>query len=147
MRIVIQRVKSAKIEIDGVTVAAIGAGLLVFAGIARSDTEREADYLARKLSRLRIFPDPAGKMSLNLQDAGAEVLLAPNFTLYGDCRKGARPAFDLAAPPKIAAPLYKYFVDAVRTEVGRAHTGVFQAHMEITLVNDGPVTLICDSPA
>lgn len=125
--------------------AAIGAGLLVLAGIARTDTEHEANYMADKISRLRIFPDAGGKMNLSVQDAGAEVLLAPNFTLYGDCRRGARPGFDLAAPPGMAAPLYKYFVEAVRARIGRVGTGIFQAHMEVTLTNDGPVTLICDS--
>ena len=145
MRIVIQRVKTAKVEIEGVTVAGIGLGLLVLAGIARTDTGREADYLAGKLSRLRVFPDAAGKMNLSVRDAGAEVLLVPNFTLYGDCRRGARPAFDLAAPPGIAAPLYDYFVAAVRAGIERVQTGVFQTHMRIALVNDGPVTLICDS--
>ncbi len=145
MRVVIQRVKAAKVETEGVTVAAIGAGLLVLAGIARTDTEREADYLAGKITQLRVFPDAAGKMNLSVRDAGAEVLVVPNFTLYGDCRRGARPAFDLAAPPTMAEPLYKYFVEAVRTKIGHVGTGIFQAHMEVTLTNDGPVTLICDS--
>ncbi|MDQ2898574.1 MAG: D-aminoacyl-tRNA deacylase [Acidobacteriota bacterium] len=145
MRIVIQRVKMAKVEIDSITVASIRGGLFVLIGVAKTDTAKDADYLVDKLLRMRIFADGAGKMNRNVAEAEGEILLVPNFTLYGDCRKGRRPHFDLAAPPELARSLYEYFVESVQSKFGHAQSGIFQARMEAQLVNDGPVTLICDS--
>ncbi len=146
MRIVIQRVKTAAVDIDSVTVASIQSGLCVMVGVAKTDTARDADYLVDKLIQMRIFADPGGKMNRTVAESGGEILLAPNFTLYGDCRKGRRPEFSLAAPPELARWLYQYFVNSVKLKTGRAQSGVFGARMEVRLVNDGPVTLICDSP-
>jgi D-tyrosyl-tRNA(Tyr) deacylase len=123
----------------------IAAGLLVLLGIAKTDTERDADHLAEKLLVLRIFPDEAGKMNRSVIEAGGSVLVVSNFTLYGDCSKGRRPAFDLAAPPEQARPLYDYFVGKLRGRAVPVETGIFQAAMSVHLVNEGPVTLICES--
>jgi len=120
-------------------------GLLVLLGIARTDSEKDADYLVEKLVHLRVFPDTAGKMNLSIREAGGSLLLVSQFTLYGDCRRGRRPSFDLAASPPIAAGLYKYFTDRARESGVPVETGAFQALMQVSLVNDGPVTLICDS--
>lgn len=144
MRLIIQCVKRAKLE-SGLIRVTIGPGMAVLAGIAKTDRERDADYLAGKLTELRLFRDGSGKMNRSIVESGGEILIIPNFTLYGDCRKGRRPDFGLAAPPDAARGLYEYFVGVVRNKVGRVETGVFQAYMEVELVNDGPVTLICDS--
>jgi D-tyrosyl-tRNA(Tyr) deacylase len=146
MRIVIQRVKQARVEVAGEVTGAIGLGLLVLLGIARTDSEKDADYLIEKLVHLRVFPDAAGKMNLSIREAGGSLLLVSQFTLYGDCRKGRRPSFDLAASPPMAAELYKYFINRTRQSGISVQTGAFQALMQVSLVNDGPVTLICDSP-
>jgi D-tyrosyl-tRNA(Tyr) deacylase len=146
MRVVIQRVKQARVEVAGEVTGAIGLGLLVLLGIARTDSEKDADYLVEKLVHLRVFPDTAGKMNLSVGEAGGSLLLVSQFTLYGDCRKGRRPSFDLAASPPLAADLYKYFADRARKSGIPVATGVFQALMQVSLINDGPVTLICDSP-
>jgi D-tyrosyl-tRNA(Tyr) deacylase len=145
MRIVIQRVKQAQVRVDGNVTGAIAGGLLVFLGIARDDTERDAAYLIDKLLGLRIFSDENGKMNRDLSDAGGALLIVSQFTLYADCRKGRRPGFDLAAPPVRAQQLYNYFVEALRRTPFHVQTGVFQAAMEVELVNDGPVTIIVDS--
>lgn len=145
MRIVIQRVKQARVEVAGQVTGAIGPGLLVLLGIAKTDSERDAEYLVEKVLGIRIFPDAAGKMNRSIREAGGSLLIVSQFTLYGDCRKGRRPSFDLAAGPPQAAGLYRYFVDAARKTGIPVETGVFQALMEVELVNDGPVTLICDS--
>jgi len=129
------------------TVGAIGAGLLVFLGVARSDTAAGADYLVDKLLGLRIFPDEAGKMNLNVSQAGGALLIVSQFTLYADCRKGRRPGFDHAAPPETALSLYNYFVELAGKGPVPVQTGVFQASMQVHLVNDGPVTIQIDSPA
>ena len=121
--------------------------MLVLLGIAKTDSRKDAEYLVEKVLRLRIFPDDKDKMNRNIEEAGGSLLLVSQFTLYGDCRKGRRPSFDLAASPGDAAPLYEYFVNAVRKSNLRVETGVFQAFMQVHLVNDGPITLICDSPA
>lgn len=123
----------------------IGRGLMVLVGISRPDQERDAEYLANKLTSLRIFPDEEGKMNRSVLDVGGGLLLVSNFTLYGDTRKGRRPSFDLAAPPERARQLYDYFVECCRKLCPCIKTGVFQAHMSVRLENDGPVTLICDS--
>jgi D-tyrosyl-tRNA(Tyr) deacylase len=146
MRIVIQRVKQARVEVDGQVTGVIGPGLLVLLGIAKTDSERDAEYLAEKVLHLRIFPDSDGKMNLNIAEAGGSLLVVSQFTLYGDCRKGRRPSFDLAASRLGASRLYQYFVSAARKSAVPVETGVFQASMQVHLVNDGPVTIICDSP-
>ena len=146
MRVVIQRVRQASVEVDGQVTAAIGRGLLVLLGIAKTDSGRDADYLAEKVLLLRIFPDSGGKMDRNVAEAGGSILIVSQVTLYADCRKGRRPSLDLAASPQEAAGLYQHFVDAVRKGTVPVQTGVFQASMRVHLVNDGPVTVICDSP-
>ena len=145
MRAVVQRVTSAKVEVDGAVCGEIGSGVLVLLGVAKGDTTAEADFLAAKITQLRIFSDPQGKMNLSLVDTGGALLAVSQFTLYGDCRKGRRPSFDAAAPPEDARALYEYFVAAVRATGVHVATGVFQADMAVTLVNDGPVTLIVES--
>jgi len=146
MRMVIQRVNQARVEVDGQVTGAIGPGLLVLLGIAKTDSVRDADYLVEKTLALRIFPDSEGKMNRNVAEAGGSLLIVSQFTLYGDCRKGRRPSYDLAASPEQAAGLYEYFVNNARKSSVPVETGVFQASMQVCLVNDGPVTLICDSP-
>ena len=146
MRIVIQRVKEARVEIDGQVSGSIGAGLVLLVGIAKKDTYQHADYLVEKVLGLRIFSDAAGKMNLNILDITGGLLIVSNFTVYADCRKGRRPSFDLAADPERAEGLYQYFVNRARAAPIRVETGVFRASMSVHLVNDGPVTLVCDSP-
>jgi D-tyrosyl-tRNA(Tyr) deacylase len=145
MRVVVQRVSRARVEVEGRTAGAIGPGLLVFLGVARQDTQADADYLADKVTGLRIFADDAGKMNRSVLDAGGALLVVSQFTLYGDCRRGRRPAFDLAAPADDARALYDYFVEACRRRKVPVDTGIFQASMAVELVNDGPVTIICES--
>jgi D-aminoacyl-tRNA deacylase len=145
MRALIQRVTEAKVNIDESTIGSIRKGLLVFVGISRTDTTLDADYLLGKLLGLRIFPDDDGKMNRNVEEAGGALLLVSQFTLYGDCRKGRRPSFDNAAPPQQALELYNYFVESARRGPVRVETGVFQAHMQVHLINDGPVTIWIES--
>jgi len=145
MRIVIQRVKQARVEVQGQVTGAIGPGLLVLLGIAKTDSESDADYLVDKVLGLRIFSDDAGKMNLSIREAGGSLLLVSQFTLYGDCRKGRRPSFDLAASPQEAMRLYEYFLNEWRKTGVPVETGEFQALMQVHLVNDGPVTIVCDS--
>jgi D-tyrosyl-tRNA(Tyr) deacylase len=129
---------------DGVT-GSIRTGLLAFLGVSRTDTVEDADYLAGKLLGLRIFPDKDGKMNLDVQEAGGSLLVVSQFTLYGDCRKGRRPSFDRAAPPAQAQDLYNYFVESAKRGPVAVETGVFQAMMQVHIVNDGPVTILIDS--
>jgi D-tyrosyl-tRNA(Tyr) deacylase len=145
MRIALQRVERASVEVDGQTVGAIGPGLLVLLGVAKGDESANADYLADKILNLRIFSDEGGKMNRSVMDSGGGILVVSQFTLYGDCRKGRRPSFDEAAPPELARPLYEYFVERLRASRLVVETGVFQASMKVSLVNDGPVTLVIDS--
>ena len=145
MRIIIQRVEQARVESEGRVTGSIGAGLVVFVGIAKTDTRQDADYLVVKLLGLRIFSDQAGKMNLSVIDVNGSLLIVSNFTLYGDCRKGRRPSFDLAADPAVANNLYEYFVERARKASIPVETGIFRASMSVHLVNDGPVTLLCDS--
>ena len=145
MRAVLQRVSRAAVVIDGETVGAIQWGLLVLLGVAPTDTEKEAQWLAEKVAGLRIFNDEAGKMNLGVADVGGGLLVVSQFTLYGDCRKGRRPSFIAAAPPEIAVPLYEAFVNALRARGLPVATGRFGAMMQVELVNDGPVTLILDT--
>lgn len=132
---------------DRITKGSIGAGMLVLLGVAATDTEKDADYLADKLTHLRIFSDDAGKMNRSALDAQAAFLVVSQFTLYGDCRKGRRPGFDAAAPPEQARELYLYFTRKIRESGLETQMGVFQAHMEVELTNDGPVTFLVESPA
>lgn len=145
MKIVIQRVAEASVTVDGSTCGAIRNGLVVFLGVAREDTTAEADYLVSKMYAVRIFPDEAGKMNRNIQEANGSLLIISQFTLYGDCRKGRRPSFDAAAPPERAIELYNYFVATARRGPVPVETGIFQASMQVQLINDGPVTILMES--
>jgi D-tyrosyl-tRNA(Tyr) deacylase len=146
MRAVVQRVSQAEVQVDGTTVGAIQRGLLVLLGVQEADTVQEAEYLAAKLTTLRIFEDPQGKMNYDVREVHGALLVVSQFTLYGDCRKGRRPSFTRAAPPALAQQLYEAFLArAARHGVPVAH-GVFGAHMAVSLVNDGPVTFVLDSP-
>jgi D-tyrosyl-tRNA(Tyr) deacylase len=145
MRLLIQRVSEATVIVDGRATGSIRTGLLVFLGIARNDTSADADYLIDKLLGLRVFADEAGKMNRSVNEVGGALLIVSQFTLYGDCRKGRRPSFDQAAPPGPAQSLYEYFVQAARRGPVPVETGIFQAAMEVTLVNQGPVTILIDS--
>jgi D-tyrosyl-tRNA(Tyr) deacylase len=145
MRMVIQRVTEASVTVDGNVVGQIGKGIAVLLGVAKADTEKEAEYLAHKLVNLRIFEDEAGKMNLSIQDIGGELLVVSQFTLLGDCRKGRRPGFSDAAPPAEADRLYRYFVEYLRTTGFKVETGQFQAMMLVKILNDGPVTFVIDS--
>jgi D-tyrosyl-tRNA(Tyr) deacylase len=145
MRAVVQRVTSASVTVDGQEVASIGPGFLVLLGVTHADGEVEAQYLARKLAGLRLFEDAEGKMNLALADVGGQVLLVSQFTLYGDARKGRRPSFTHAAPPAHAEPLYQRLSMLLVEEGIEVARGVFQAHMQVALVNDGPVTLWLDT--
>ena len=145
MRIVLQRVKEARVEVDGRTVGQIGNGLLVLLGVTTPDTNKDAEYLADKIVNLRIFPDESGRMNRNVNDVQGGLLIVSQFTLYGDCRKGRRPGFDQAAPPEQARELYEIFVSLARATNLTVQTGIFQAQMQVYLVNDGPVTFVLDS--
>jgi D-tyrosyl-tRNA(Tyr) deacylase len=145
MRLVIQRVTEARVTVSNGIAGSIRTGLLVFLGVSRTDTVEDADYLTGKLLGLRIFPDEDGKMNRNLQEAGGSLLIVSQFTLYGDCRKGRRPSFDRAAPPEQAQDLYNYFVESAKRGPVPVETGVFQAMMQVHIVNDGPVTILMDS--
>ena len=145
MRIVLQRVASARVVVNGHTVGSIGPGILALLGISRGDSEADADYLLDKLLQLRIFPDEERKMNRSIEDCGGSLMVVSQFTLYGDCGKGRRPSFDQAAPPEKAQALYEYFVAAARRSPVPVQTGVFQAMMEVHLVNEGPVTILLDS--
>jgi D-tyrosyl-tRNA(Tyr) deacylase len=145
MKAVVQRVSSASVEVDGGRVGAIGRGFLVLAGFGREDTEDTLAWMARKIVSLRIFEDNSGRMSDPLSAVDGRILVVSQFTLYGDCRKGARPGFDKSAPPERARALYEKFVDLLEAQApGRIESGSFQAHMHVSLVNDGPVTLVIE---
>lgn len=146
MRIVLQRVAEACVEVGGREVARIGQGFLLLVGIGRGDTEEELDFWARKIPGLRVFPDTEGRMSRSLGEVGGEVLCVPQFTLYGDVHKGRRPSFERAAPGPEAEALFDRFVAFLRKEGVPVRTGAFGARMEVSLVNDGPVTLILERP-
>ena len=145
MRVVLQRVSEARVEVDGAVVGAIGHGLLLLVGVGLGDTEKDAEYLAAKIADLRIFADQRGKMNLSIQDIGGGILIISQFTLYGDLRKGRRPSFDKAAPPDEANVLYEYFIRQMRGVGLQVETGKFGASMKVHLLNDGPVTFICES--
>lgn len=145
MRAVIQRVSRASVTVDGVMRGEIAQGFVVLLGVGKGDSENDVAYLANKTAGLRVFEDDAGKMSLSLKDVGASVLVISQFTLYGDVRRGLRPSFDGAAPPAEAEHLYEKYCDLLRQEGLEVQTGVFQAMMDVELVNDGPVTILLDS--
>jgi D-tyrosyl-tRNA(Tyr) deacylase len=145
LRFLIQRVKRASVSVQGKLEGVIGTGLLVLVGISAKDDTSDADYLADKLVNLRIFSDKDGRMNLSALDTGAGLLLISQFTLYGDCRKGRRPSFDAAAPAEQARGLYEYVVTKVREKGLLTQSGVFQADMDVELVNHGPVTLMLES--
>ncbi len=145
MRIVIQRVKQASVSVDNQVIGRIAAGMLLLLGVAKSDEPADADKLVEKVSELRIFEDPQGKMNLSAGDVRGEFLVVSQFTLYGDCRKGRRPSFDDAADPQKGEMLYNLFVEELRKKGFKVETGRFRAMMDVALVNDGPVTLIIDS--
>lgn len=145
MRAVVQRVTESSVTVDGKVTGTIGLGLMVLLGVADGDTTNDAKYLAEKISGLRIFEDAEGKMNLGLADVRGAMLVVSQFTLLGDCRKGRRPSFVDAAPPGEAERLYEYFVSMVRQQGIDVQCGRFRAHMGVSLVNDGPVTLVLDS--
>jgi D-tyrosyl-tRNA(Tyr) deacylase len=145
MRAVVQRVSSASVEVDGNVVGKIKNGLLVLIGVAENDDLSDVEYLSDKITNLRIFKDENGKMNLSMIDLGYEMLAVSQFTLQGDCRKGKRPNFSDAAKPEIAKNLYEKFIIKCREFGIKVETGIFQAHMNVTLVNDGPVTILLDS--
>lgn len=146
MQAVVQRVTQSSVTVEGKEVGAIGTGLMVLLGVAREDTGKEADWLADKIVHLRIFEDHKGKMNRSLMDVNGGMLVVSQFTLLGDCRKGRRPSFIDAAPPDMAETLYYQFVQRVRRAGIKVATGKFKAAMQVSLVNDGPVTLIVSSP-
>lgn len=148
MRVVVQRVQSAHVEVEGQVVGQIGAGLLLLVGITATDTDAELGWMVRKCLGLRIFPSPtqsdSGRWDASVEEIQGELLVVSQFTLYGDCRKGRRPSFDQAAPPVLAEPLYKQFVDRLKASGLTVATGQFGADMAVSLVNDGPVTLLLE---
>lgn len=145
MRAVVQRVSRAQVTVADELIGAVNKGLLVLVGVTEGDTEKDAQYLADKVTGLRIFEDENGKMNLSVKDVGGEILSVSQFTLYGDCRKGKRPSFDKAARPEAANLLYEKFNELCRQQGVQVETGVFRSHMQVELVNDGPVTILLDS--
>ena len=146
MRVVIQRVASARVEVEGRTVGEIGRGLLLLVGVETSDSEADLAWMCGKLARLRIFPDEAGAMNRSVQDIGGEILAVSQFTLFASVKKGNRPSWSHAARPEVAEPVFEAFVARLSADLGRpVPTGVFGADMQVSLVNDGPVTLCVDS--
>ncbi len=145
MKMVIQRVSKASVTVEQNVVSSIGKGFLVFLGVGKDDTKEDADKLIKKLIGLRIFPDESDKINLALKDVSGEVLIVSQFTLYADCRKGFRPSFTNAAPPEHAESLYQYVLEKIRQEIPKVGEGVFGAHMEVALINDGPFTILLES--
>ncbi|MCA9161364.1 MAG: D-tyrosyl-tRNA(Tyr) deacylase [Planctomycetales bacterium] len=145
MRACVQRVSSASVTVDQEVVGRIDRGLVVLLGVGQADTQEDARQLADKITSLRIFEDEAGKMNRSIIEASGSMLVVSQFTLFGDCRKGRRPSFTQAAPPEVADALYQAFVASVGAQGVRVETGVFRAHMDVALVNDGPVTMLLDT--
>ena len=148
MKVVVQRAGRASVSIGGALHSEIGAGLLLLVGIGRQDTDADLEWMSRKIPALRIFEDESGKMNLSVREASGAILAVSQFTLYADASRGNRPGFSGAAPPEVARELFDRFVDALRKESGcRVETGRFGADMQVDLLNDGPVTIILESPA
>ncbi|MFN2340796.1 MAG: D-aminoacyl-tRNA deacylase [Halanaerobium sp.] len=145
MRAVIQRVKSAEVEVDAEIIGEIESGLLVFLGIGKADSQKDADYLLEKIINLRIFEDDEERLNLSALDLNKDLMLVSQFTLFGDCRQGRRPSFFEAAPPAEAEKLYDYLVEEAKKSELKIETGEFQAMMDVSLINDGPVTILVDS--
>jgi D-tyrosyl-tRNA(Tyr) deacylase len=145
MRALLQRVSQASVTVDEAITGKIERGLVVFLGIGRGDTSADAERLSKKILRLRVFPDAQGKMNLSVADVAGQLLIVSQFTLYADLSRGNRPSYTAAARPETAQPLYEAFIAACRDEGMYVATGIFQAHMQVWLVNDGPVTIMCDS--
>jgi D-tyrosyl-tRNA(Tyr) deacylase len=145
VRAVVQRVSEARVAVGEEVVGAIGRGLCVLVGVGRDDSETDADWLSRKVIELRVFEDAGGRFAHSLADVGGELLVVSQFTLYGDCRAGRRPSFTDAAEPKRAEALYEHFVARARARDVAVATGRFRAHMALSLVNDGPITLVLDT--
>ena len=145
MRVLIQRVKEAEVKVDGQIIGQIAQGMLIFLGVARNDSKVSADYLIKKITELRIFEDSQGKMNLSAQEVGGQFLVVSQFTLYGNCDRGRRPSFDEAADPAKGEELYNHFVTQLKATKARVETGQFRAMMDVSLINDGPVTFIMDS--
>ena len=145
MRVVIQRVKEAQVKVSGQLVGQISQGLLIFLGVAKEDSQLSADYLVKKITELRIFEDEQGKMNVSGQEGGAQYLVVSQFTLYGNCDKGRRPSFDEAADPAKGEGLYNFFVSQLKATKAVVETGQFRSMMDVSLINDGPVTFIIES--
>lgn len=145
MRLVVQRVREARVMVKDEITGEIGPGLLVFLGVGQEDTEADVDYLVGKVLHLRIFSDAEGKFNLSLKETGGSLLVVSQFTLWGDCRKGRRPSFSDSAPAALAEPLYALFIDKARANGIPVASGRFQEMMDVYLINDGPVTLLLDS--
>lgn len=141
----VQRVSNASVEVDSVTISSIGRGLLVFIGAEKGDSEKDIDYLVRKVSQLRVFEDESGKLNYSIKDISGEILVVSQFTLMADCRKGNRPSFEKAERPERAKNLYELFIEKLKDTEIPVKTGVFGASMKIHLINDGPVTILIDS--
>jgi D-tyrosyl-tRNA(Tyr) deacylase len=146
MRVVVQRVSRAAVHVDGKAIAAIGRGLLLLVGFTRDDGEADLTWMAEKVANLRVFDDHAGKLNRSLPEVGGQVLAVSQFTLYGDTRKGRRPSFDASAPADMARPLFEKFVSCLASRGILCRTGQFQAVMQVELTNDGPVTILLESP-
>lgn len=144
MKLVVQRVKNAKVEVDGKTVGSIDKGFLVLLGVTHTDTKETADYLVKKLCKLRVFEDENGKMNLGLKDIEGQLLIVSQFTLYADCSEGNRPSFINAAKPDMANELYEYFCKKCEEQDIKVEKGIFGADMQVSLLNDGPVTIIME---
>lgn len=145
MRLVIQRVTEAKVEVDGACIGQIGQGFLVLLGVSNDDTKEIADKMFDKMMKLRIFSDENDKINLSLKDVNGELLVVSQFTLYADCRRGNRPSFVNAGKPDMANELYEYFLELARKELGKVQSGEFGADMKVSLLNDGPFTIVLDS--
>lgn len=146
MRVLLQRVSRAEVVVEGEKIASIGPGLLLFLGVSAGDSQAQAQWLAEKVTALRIFDDAEGRMNLSVSDIGGEILVVSQFTLCGDCRRGRRPGFERAAKPAEALALYEYFQERLSTANIPVQSGCFGAHMEVSLLNDGPVTFVIDAP-
>ena len=145
LRAVIQRATEGSVDVEGITVGAVGSGMVILLGVGKEDSEHDVDYLVEKIINLRIFEDDTGKMNLSLVDVQGEALVVSQFTLYGDCRKGRRPNFSEAASPEQGEELYNKFIKALQDRSVKVATGTFRAYMSVKILNDGPVTLILDS--